>query len=215
MLDRAIALAGKSLFELAKQFNEPVPLSLTQSKGWIGQLIEKHLGANSGQLPQPDFAHLGIELKTLPINAQGQPCESTYICTAPIPPQDREWETSRVWRKMAKILWVPVESSREKSLDTCRIGYPILWSPCTTIQKQLQQDWEELTELMTLGHFDKLSAHHGHYLQIRPKAANTKTLIRTFDYSGNPSMVVPKGFYIRTALTKHILKTHYYVSTSK
>lgn len=215
LLDRAIALTGKTILELAKQCNELVPPSLNQSKGWIGQLIEKHLGADSGQLSQPDFAHLGIELKTLPINSQGQPCESTYICTAPIPPQDRKWETSRVWRKMAKILWVPVESSREKPLNTLRIGYPILWSPCTIIQRQLQQDWEELTELMTLGHFDKLSAHHGQYLQIRPKAANAKTLIRALDYSGNLTMVVPKGFYIRTALTKHILETHYCVSTSK
>lgn len=210
LLDRAIALAGKTILEIATQNNEPLPLSLHHAKGWIGQLIEKQLGANSGQLSQPDFAHLGIELKTLPINSQKKPCESTYICTAPIPPQDREWESSRVWRKMAKILWVPIESSRsEKPLSTLRVGYPILWSPCTTIQKQLQQDWEELTELMILGSFDKLSAHHGQYLQIRPKAPNAKTFIQTLDHLGNPISVVPKGFYVRTSLTKYILETHF------
>lgn len=211
LLDRALALAGKTILQLAQQYNEPIPPSLNQAKGWIGQLIEKHLGANSGQLAQPDFAHLGIELKTLPINSQGHPCESTYICTAPIPPQDREWETSRVWHKMAKILWVPIQSSRENPLPALRIGTPLLWSPCTTIQKQLQQDWEELTELMTLGHFDKLSAHHGHYLQIRPKAPNAKTFIRAIDHLGNPVSVVPKGFYVRTSLTQSILDSHYVV----
>ena len=156
LLNRAIALAGKTLQELAILANERVPSTLTHSKGWIGQLIEKHLGANSGQLSQPDFSHLGIELKTLPINAQGFPSESTYICTAPIPPQDRDWFTSRVWRKMEKILWVPIGSVKHSPLPLIRIGYPILWSPCTIIQKQLQQDWEEITELMLLGHFEKI-----------------------------------------------------------
>jgi DNA mismatch repair protein MutH len=209
LYQRAIALAGKSLHELAMLSNEPLPLTLHQSKGWIGQLLEKHLGAHSGQLAQPDFAHLGIELKTLPINAQGQPCESTYICTAPIPPQDREWSSSRVWRKMAKILWIPIESARLKPIHSLKIGYPILWSPCITIQKQLQQDWEELTELMILGQFDELNAFRGHYLQIRPKAPNAKTFIRTRDHLGHLVEVVPKGFYVRTALTKKILEEAY------
>ena len=148
------------------------------------------------------------------INAQGFPSESTYICTAPIPPQDRDWFTSRVWRKMEKILWVPIGSVKHSPLPLIRIGYPILWSPCTIIQKQLQQDWEEITELMLLGHFEKLSAHHGQYLQVRPKAANSKTFIRTTDHLGQEVQIVPKGFYIRSTLTKQIIETHYCVQSA-
>lgn len=214
LLERATHLAGKTLGELASQAHEKVPHSLHQSKGWIGQLIEKHLGATAGQLSQPDFVHLGIELKTLPVTPFGEPCESTYICTAPIPPQDREWRSSRVWRKMAKMLWVPIESNPEKPLSELRIGCPILWSPSYIIEQQLRQDWEELTELMMLGHFDELSAKHGEYLQIRPKAANSKTFVKATDHNGHTISLVPKGFYLRTALTKRILLENYCVQSA-
>lgn len=209
LMARASLLAGKTLGELASQARESVPASLHQAKGWIGQLIEKHLGATSGQLSQPDFVHLGIELKTLPVTPVGLPCESTYICTAPIPPHDIQWKASRVWRKMAKILWVPIESSPEKRLAELRIGSPLLWSPSRDIEKQLQQDWEELTELMLLGQFEKLSARYGEYLQIRPKAANAKTFVHAVDQDGRSTSLVPKGFYVRTTLTKRILLENY------
>ena len=209
LLARADLLAGKTLSEIAKGWGEQVPVSLVHAKGWIGQLIEKTLGANALNLDQPDFIDLGIELKTLPVTSQGLPCESTYICAATIPCVDPSWEQSRVWRKMAKILWVPVESNSEKPLLAQRIGTPILWSPTPDIAKQLQQDWEELTELMTLGHFEELSAHKGKYLQIRPKAANAKTFIQVIDHLGHNISIVPKGFYLRPLLTRQIVQAHY------
>jgi DNA mismatch repair protein MutH len=209
LIERASLLAGRTLGELASQANETVPRSLHHSKGWIGQLIEKHLGATAGQLSQPDFVHLGIELKTLPVTPQGHPCESTYICTAPIPPQDVDWHRSRVWRKMARMLWVPIESSPTLPLPNRRIGSPLLWSPSAAIEKQLQQDWEELTELMISGQFEKLSAKHGEYLQIRPKAANAKTFVQAVDHNGQSTSLVPKGFYVRTTLTKRLLQENY------
>ncbi len=209
LLKRANTLAGKTLGELAKEGQDHVPLSLLHAKGWIGQLIERTLGANAANLDQPDFIHLGIELKTLPVTTQGHPCESTYICTASIPPIDSDWEHSRVWRKMAKILWVPIESNSEKPLLAQQIGTPILWSPPPEIAAQLRQDWEELTELLTLGHFEDLSAHKGKYLQIRPKAANAKTFIQVIDHQGNTISTVPKGFYLRPLLTKQIVLDYY------
>ncbi len=209
LLKRANTLAGKTLGELAKEGQDHVPLSLVHAKGWIGQLIERTLGANAANLDQPDFIHLGIELKTLPVTSMGHPCESTYICTASIPPIDPDWEHSRVWRKMAKILWIPIESNSEKPLLAQRIGTPILWSPTAEIAAQLRLDWEELTELLTLGHFEDLSAHRGKYLQIRPKAANAKTFIQVIDHQGNTISTVPKGFYLRPLLTKQIVQAHY------
>jgi DNA mismatch repair protein MutH len=209
LLNRAYTLAGKTLGDIAKLNQKHVPLSLIHAKGWIGQLIEKTLGANGSNLDQPDFINLGIELKTLPVTNQGFPCESTFICAASIPCMESKWEDSRVWRKMAKILWVPIESNSEIPLMAQRIGTPILWSPSQKIELQLKQDWEELTELMTLGKFDELSALKGQYLQIRPKAANAKTFIQVIDNQGQQISIVPKGFYIRTLLTRQILEHHY------
>lgn len=202
----ALSLAGQSLGDLAKKLDDIVPFSLTHAKGWAGQLIEKCLGATAGHLPQPDFLTLGIELKTIPVNDAGVPDGSTYICTAPIPPIDRHWEHSRVWQKIAKILWIPIESSAQIPLAHRRVGYPILWSPNSAVAAQLKQDWEELTEQMILGYFDTLSAHHGHFLQIRPKAPNSNTMICTINHDGEPVSLVPKGFYLRTTLTQEILQ---------
>lgn len=209
LLHRCYQIAGKTLGMLAQEMGQQTPSSLVYAKGWIGQLIEKTLGANAVNLDQPDFIDLGIELKTLPINAQGVPCESTYICTASIPNQDTHFEQSRVFRKMAKMLWIPVEDTQNKPIADARIGTAILWSPPTAIKNQLRQDWEEITELITLGHFENLSAHIGEYLQIRPKAANAKTFIQVIDHQGKQINIVPKGFYVRTKLTRQIVQEHY------
>jgi DNA mismatch repair protein MutH len=210
---RANLLAGKTLGELALQWGEKVPHTLTHAKGWIGQLVEKALGAYAFNLDQPDFIDLGIELKTLPITSCGQVCGSTYICTAPIPFNDRHWEQSRVWRKIAKILWVPIETDKTKPLFNQRLGVPVFWSPQGYILKHLQEDWEELAELITLGHFDELNAHKGKYLQIRPKAANSKTFIQVVNHTGQTVSIVPKGFYLRTHLTQQIVNQHYHDCT--
>lgn len=206
---RANELAGKTLGEVARIWGTTPPSTLNHAKGWVGQLIEKALGANGHNLDQPDFVNLGVELKTLPITSNGQPCESTYICMASIPNQDEHWEHSRVWRKMAKVLWVPIEANSQKPLAAQRIGTPILWSPPQHIVLQLRQDWEELTELITLGHFDQLSATKGKYLQIRPKAANAKTFVRVINHQGQLISVIPKGFYLRAKLTQQIVLDHY------
>lgn len=211
LLDRAFALAGKTLNDLCTQWNQTLPDSLLHAKGWIGQLLEKALGAQAGGLDLPDFIDLGIELKTLPVTLQGQPCESTFVCSVTLPNQEQDFHASRVWRKLARVLWIPVLTLPDRSLAMRRIGTPFLWSPSKTITAILQQDWEEMMELMTLGHFDELTADKGQYLQVRPKAANAKTLIKVVSHSGEIVSTVPKGFYLRTEFTKAIIRDHYII----
>ena len=47
-------------------------------------LLETALGATAGSKAEQDFSHLGIELKTLPINAEGFPLETTFVSLAPL-----------------------------------------------------------------------------------------------------------------------------------
>lgn len=209
LIERAVGLAGKTLHDLSIEWNQTLPDSLLYAKGWIGQLLEKALGAEAGNLDQPDFINLGIELKTLPVNLHGQPSESTFVCSLALPLCENDWLQSRVWRKLSRVLWIPIEVLPDKSLPMRRIGMPLLWSPSNEIASILQQDWEELMEMMTLGHFDQLDAHKGQYLQIRPKAPNSKTLIQVVSHSGDVISIVPKGYYLRAELTKHILREHY------
>src|SRR5688572_21815869 len=92
---RAAALRGRSLAELAAELEAPVPLDLRRAKGWQGQIVEAALGAAGGSRPEPDFAALGVELKTIPVGRDGAPRESTFVCTAPVEGAiDPIWETS-------------------------------------------------------------------------------------------------------------------------
>lgn len=209
LMDRAHSLAGKTLTELSSEWNQTLPDSLHHAKGWIGQLLEKILGATASNLDQPDFIDLGIELKTLPVYSNGQPAESTFVCSVPIPSPKEHWLESRVYRKLARVLWIPIEVLSDRSLPLRRVGMPVLWSPSPLIAEKLHQDWEELMEMMALGQFENLDAHKGQYLQIRPKAPNSKTFIKVISHSGETLSIVPKGFYLRTELTKHIISEHY------
>lgn len=84
LLQRAQAIAGLRFADLAQSLHMPVPPDLKRDKGWVGMLIETALGATAGSKAEQDFAHLGIELKTLPINAQGMPLETTFVSLAPL-----------------------------------------------------------------------------------------------------------------------------------
>ena len=81
--------------------NMPVPPDLRRDKGWVGQLIEVALGAKAGSKAEQDFAHLGIELKTIPINAQGDPLETTFVSLAPLAQNHGvTWASSQVKEKV-------------------------------------------------------------------------------------------------------------------
>lgn len=206
LLERAHQLVGCTFKEIASILGYTIDPHSQRSKGSLGQLMELALGATSGSLSRPDFYHLGIELKTLPVCSKGLPQESTYICTAPIPNPERVWRESRVYQKMAHILWIPYLEA--PAICDRKIGTPILWKMTSDIECILKQDWEELTEYIHLGQVEKLSAHLGTYLQIRPKAANSHTLIQVLNEQGEMVSIVPKGFYIRSQMTKLILEEY-------
>ena len=169
LLIRARLLAGQSLGELAAQASRTVPQDLKRDKGWVGQLIEWHLGASAGSKPVPDFENLGIELKTIPISHQGTPLESTFVCVAPlIGLHGLQWQQSHICHKLKKVLWVPVEGERDIPLAERCIGNPLLWTPSEIEEQQLRHDWEELMDLIVLGHIEQITARYGEVLQLRP-----------------------------------------------
>lgn len=209
LIKRAENIAGKTLRQLAEEFGVPLPYHLHHAKGWIGQLLEQVLGASAGNQDCPDFKELGIELKTLPTSTEGLPLESTYLCRIALPIQESDFYHSRAYSKLAKVLWVPIIVCDRSDISTRMVAPAVLWSPEGAILQSLQNDWEELTELMRLGHYENLSAHHGQYLQVRPKAASGKVLTQVINHQGQAISIVPKGFYLRSCLTRHILSTHY------
>ncbi|ELH7810661.1 DNA mismatch repair endonuclease MutH [Vibrio harveyi] len=210
LMERAHDIAGLSFAELAEEAGMTVPENLKRDKGWVGQLLEWHLGAPAGSKPQQDFAKLGIELKSIPISYSGKPLETTFISVAPLTGvQGLTWEASHVRNKLSRVLWVPVEGEREIPLAERRVGSPLIWSPNQEEELVLKNDWEELMEMIVLGKFDQISARHGEALHLRPKAANAKALTEAYSSNGKPIKTLPRGFYLRTQFTEQILMKHY------
>ncbi|SBS68335.1 DNA mismatch repair protein MutH [Vibrio atlanticus] len=210
LLDRAYAIAGMTFKKLADEANMVVPNDLKRDKGWVGQLLEWHLGAPAGSKPEQDFAKLGIELKSIPIGYSGKPLETTFVCVAPLMGvQGITWETSHVRNKLSKVLWIPVEGEREIPLAERHVGSPLLWTPTQAEDEILKRDWEELMELIVLGNVEQITARHGEALHLRPKAANSRVLTEAYGASGKPIKTKPRGFYLRTQFTHRLLTTHY------
>lgn len=204
-------VSGMTILELANLLQIAVPTSLIHNKGWIGQLLEIYLGAKSGNLPITDFPEIGIELKTIPVNSKTLlPLESTFICMAPLQKPNISWEMSVVKLKLSNVLWIPIECDKQIHFTKRRIGKAFLWRPSQKELQILQQDWQELTELMTLGEIQLLSAKYGRYLQIRPKAINcNKNLSNYITIEGTTIKTVNRGFYLRSSFTKTILANYF------
>jgi DNA mismatch repair protein MutH len=210
LLRRAESLAGQRLADLAHALGTQVPADLRRAKGWPGQLVEAWLGASAGSLAEPDFRNLGVELKTIPVGRDGDPLESTYVCTVPLEGAcAATWENSWVRRKLARVLWLPMEADRETPLAQRRVGAALLWSLEPDLEAVLRTDWEEIMELVCLGRLAELSARLGVYLQVRPKAANARSLRRSVGADGGSVLTNPRGFYLRAAFTREVLRRHY------
>lgn len=210
LLERAHSLAGLSIRELANRVNVSVPENLRREKGWQGQLLEICLGANAGNKPEPDFVDIGVELKTLPIDVSGKPKETTFVSSIPLLELGRlTWETSVVRKKLSRVLWVPVEATPDIPLPERRVGTALLWSPSEAQEAILRNDWQELTDMMNLGQLESITARHGVYLQVRPKAANAKSLCYGFNQEGKKVLTLPRGFYLRTTFTSQLLAEFY------
>ncbi|MCX8956889.1 DNA mismatch repair endonuclease MutH [Erwinia psidii] len=210
LLERARQLAGFTLAELAQRAHIPVPRDLRRDKGWVGMLLERHLGATAGSKPEQDFVGIGVELKTIPVDALGRPLETTFVCVAPLTGNSGVvWQTSHVRHKLDRVLWVPVEGERSIPLAERRVGAPLLWSPNQEEEAQLRQDWEELMDMIVLGQVERITARHGEVLQIRPKAANSKALTEGIGENGQPVMTLPRGFYLKKTFTGPLLARHF------
>ena len=207
LLSQAQSIAGLTFGELADELHIPVPTDLKRDKGWVGMLLERALGATAGSKAEQDFSHLGVELKTLPINAEGYPLETTFVSLAPLVQNSGvKWENSHVRHKLSCVLWMPIEGSRHIPLRERHIGAPILWKPTAEQERQLKQDWEELMDYIVLGKLEQITARIGEVMQLRPKGANSKAITKGIGKNGEVIDTLPLGFYLRKEFTAGILK---------
>jgi DNA mismatch repair protein MutH len=206
LIARCRQIEGLSFLQLADALQLNIPSEGPRRKGWAGLAIELALGTTAGNKALPDFVQLGIELKTLPLNERGKPAESTFVTSIPLLTIHQEnWLASQCYAKLKRVLWVPLEGDKSIPFEQRRIGSPFLWSATPSQERVLAEDWNELTLMIATGRLDEIDASFGQYLQIRPKAANAKSLCYGFDSEGNRVLTLPRGFYLRTSFTEQLI----------
>ena len=197
---RASALGGRTVGEVARALEVPLPPDPRRAKGFVGALAERALGAIARSSEGPDFPRLGVELKTLPV-ARGRVVESTFVCNAPLARADAiEWEGSRVRAKLARVLFLAVERDPPR-----RFGAAFLWSPSAEEEAVLRADWEELVGLIGAGDVEAIDARRGRWLQLRPKGADARARTKAIDADGAPFWGPSRAFYLRAAFTRQLL----------
>jgi DNA mismatch repair protein MutH len=211
LLAHARALVGVELGELADQLGIPAPpLGAVRTKGWAGQVIERELGVETGGAHGPDFRELAVELKTVPVDAELVPFESTAVCLIdPIGIAGESWATSYARGKLARVLFVALATEPGRRVAERRVSAVRLWSPSREEDEVLRADFE----LFVRGYFRRgraaaITGHLGRALQVRPKGKNAADLRDSYDEEGRPTRIGKMGFYLRPSFVATILKPH-------
>lgn len=210
LLAHARALVGVDLETLADDLGLPVPHGRVRTKGWSGQIIEHELGVATGGERGPDFAALGVELKTVPVDAALAPLESTAVCQIdPIAIAAESWETSYARRKLQRVLFVALEvPPASRGVGERRVAAVRLWSPSAAEEALLRADFELFVRgYYRVGRAADLRGHLGTVMQVRPKGRNAADVRDGYDADGNPTRVGKHGFYLRPAFVGQILRT--------
>ena len=207
LLAQARTLSGLTVGAVASEFGIAPPPSAVSGKGWVGELLEAALGADAGNDATPDFRHLGIELKTIPLRPDGQPVESTWVTRVPLEARAASlpYEQSTVGAKLGHVLWVPIEAQGAGWLER-RIGHAVLWQPDATELDVLRRDYEDLMGRILTGRIDEVTGRLGDALQIRPKGRDSRERVLALDADGASSWTSTRGFYLRPRFTASVLR---------
>lgn len=203
---RAAWLTGRTLEELRRLYDAECAGPMLHRKGKTGQLIECALGASAGSQSAPDFVKLGVELKTIPVDSQGRPRESTFVCSFSVADaEDAEWASSSVRGKLAHVLFVPVlRDGRDDRAST--LGAPLFWQPSEEQEAVLRADFDDLAGMIAIGQVEAVTAKLGKWLQVRPKAAHGRVRTRAYGPDGEYLETIPRGFYLRARFTGALLQ---------
>lgn len=207
VLERARSLEGLTLAEVVEQYKLVAPGQGVHAKGRIGELFEHVLGATGGSGQRVrDFPELELELKTIPIDLRGKPLESTFVCAVDLN-EEVDYANSWVFRKLRKVLFLPVIGERRSASAVRTVGRAVLFEPTPEEDAALAADYDEIMGLVGIGRIEDVTAHLGEHLQIRPKARDGSARTLTFGREGEHISTVPRGFYLRTRFTEHVLNS--------
>lgn len=200
-------ILGLDLSELATRAGAELPQQILHDKGFAGKLLETILGTSGGNTPGPDFPGLGVELKTMPVDENFRPLESTFICHAFLNAgRPRFFLQSLLYKKICRVLFVMIKAPRDLPPPKRFIAGYSFWQPSAYSLELIRTDYEELMEMVASGQIDSVNATIGTVIQMRPKAADGSALTEAPGPEGTLILTRPRGFYMRRSFTTALLQ---------
>lgn len=173
LLSRAEALVGKKLLELEQEIVALDDKSRVLTKAGAAYVIERYFGIKANSFALPDFADLGIELKTVPLMERAgmltvkEPLSLNMINYFEEAKCDDITESS-LYKKNKEILFI-CYLHKERRRSEYVVMYSFLWKMDEQVLAELRPDFDWIIKKIRAGEATGLHQEFTQYLCTCPK----------------------------------------------
>lgn len=195
--NRLNKLVGTDLRPLADEYDVTVFRDDKLNKGWIGQVMERHLGFELSSLQAPNGGDWELKVVSLRANKKGgwrvkETMQITMISSTQ--PLIEDFESSFLYHKLRRMVvcgreFVDMSEPRARLLRV--VKFDILSPENRDVLTQVKEDYELVRQTIETRGFDALTGKMGILVQPRTKG------------SGHGSK--SRAFYARTGFVARIL----------
>lgn len=192
---RLTELVGQDLRPLADKYGVTVRTEADKlNKGWVGHVMERHLGIPINSSRAPNFGTW--ELKVIPLRhlKSGKlTVKETMAITMidPVEVGDKAFEESHLFLKLQKILVAARIDDSEPGDHTILHGVYEFDLSDSVIYERVKADYDLIRKIILTEGFERLKSKMGVLVQPRTKGTG----------HGSTS----RAFYARTGFVKHIV----------
>lgn len=207
VINYAKRLVGKTLRDIINldkiDYND-------RAKGNFGQLVEEYyFEYKPNSRPEPDFLHIGLELKTSPLkqlkNKEYRSKERLVLNIIDYEKViNQRFESSDFWKKNANILLIFYLHQPDYKIHDFIIRLVNDWSFSGTDLEIIKKDWSFINQKIKNGKAHELSEGDTYYLGACTKGANSKTT-RNQPFSNIPAK--QRAYALKQGYVNHIIAT--------
>ena len=180
-----------------------------KGKGGFGQTLEKYyFGYEPNSNPEPDFKHVGMELKASPLkslkNGRIQAKERIVLNIINyLEVHSESFEKSSFWKKNAHLLLVFYHHSKDVHFLDYLIHLVDEWEYPEDDLQIIRQDWEFINQKVKLGKAHELSEGDTFYLGACTKGSTAEKSLR--DQPFNAEKAKQRAYSLKQGYVNHII----------